>query len=90
MLVNIVTLVYINQTHKRHRDFLYIMIFKTVLWLFVRFETKILREKRSGLLILLYKRMKEFVITPLQLSALYYYNEQMMRPEAEFMNVQFR
>jgi hypothetical protein len=34
-------------------------------------------------------KKKEFVITPLQLSALYYYNEQMMRPEAEFMNVQF-
>ncbi len=33
--------------------------------------------------------MKEFVITPLQSSALSYYNEQMMRPEAIFMNVQF-
>ncbi len=63
------------------------MIFKWFLWS----EAEKHYETRCGLLMFIsVQRMKEFVITPLQMSALFYYNEQRMRPETELMNVQFR
>jgi hypothetical protein len=72
MLVNIVTLVYINQTHKRHRDF---SLYNDI---------QIIPIRRSGLLMyIMYCTKNEGICNNS------YYNEQMMRPVAEFMNVHF-